>query len=192
MQVTFQDVTVRYGEKTVMENFSRTLDFSGVTALLGASGVGKTTFLRVLCGLERPASGRVVGFPARYTCLFQEDRLLPWLSARQNVAIVSGAQKARETLEKVGLGAELDAKPAALSGGMRRRVALARALAHDSAFLLLDEPFRGLDKACRDALLPLLAQEAQRRPVLLVTHDPVEAEQLRAKTWTLYGSPAEL
>ncbi|HIU36029.1 MAG TPA: ABC transporter ATP-binding protein [Candidatus Fimenecus excrementigallinarum] len=192
MQVTFQDVTVRYGEKTVLENFSRTLDFSGVTALLGASGVGKTTFLRVLCGLERPASGRVVGFPARYTCLFQEDRLLPWLSARQNVAIVSGAQKARETLEKVGLGAELDAKPAALSGGMRRRVALARALAHDSAFLLLDEPFRGLDKACRDALLPLLAQEAQRRPVLLVTHDPAEAEQLRAKTWTLHGSPAEL
>lgn len=192
MDVTFRDVTVRYGEKTVFSHFMHTLSFSSVTALMGASGVGKTTFLRVLCGLEKPQSGTVEGFPARYTYLFQEDRLLPWLDTLQNVALVCDEVSARTALEKVGLGAELHTKPAALSGGMRRRTALARALAHTSDFLLLDEPFGGLDESLRASLLPLLNIEAQRRPVLFVTHDPREAQSLGAEVLELHGSPAEL
>ena len=192
MDVTFRDVTVRYGEKAVFSHFTHTLSFSGVTALMGASGVGKTTFLRVLCGLEKPQSGTVEGFPARFTYLFQEDRLLPWLDTLQNVALASDEAAAKGALEAVGLGAELRAKPAALSGGMRRRAALARALTHSSEFLLLDEPFAGLDESLRASLLPLLKTEAQRRPVLFVTHDPREAQSLGAAVLKLHGSPAGL
>ena len=192
MDVTFRDVTVRYGEKTVFSHFTQTLSFAGVTALMGASGVGKTTFLRVLCGLEKPQSGTVEGFPARFTYLFQENRLLPWLDTLQNVALASDEAAAKGALEAVGLGAELRAKPAALSGGMRRRAALARALAHSSEFLLLDEPFAGLDECLRASLLPLLKTEAQRRPVLFVTHDPREAQSLGAAVLELHGSPAGL
>ncbi len=192
MDVTFRDVTVRYGEKAVFSHFTHTLSFSGVTALMGASGVGKTTFLRVLCGLEKPQSGTVEGFPARFTYLFQENRLLPWLDTLQNVALASDEAAAKGALEAVGLGAELRAKPAALSGGMRRRAALARALAHSSEFLLLDEPFAGLDENLRASLLPLLKTEAQRRPVLFVTHDLREAQSLGAAVLELHGSPAGL
>lgn len=192
MNVTFQDVNVRYADKTVFTHFTHTFSFSGVTALMGASGVGKTTFLRVLCGLEKPESGSVTGFPARFTYLFQEDRLLPWLDALQNVAVVCDEASARRALEEVGLGEELHTKPAELSGGMRRRVALARAFAHDSDFLLLDEPFQGLDDSLRAALLPLLRKEALRRPVLFVTHDRREAQRLDASVLELHGSPAVL
>ena len=192
MDVTFRDVTVRYGEKAVFSHFTHTLSFSGVTALMGASGVGKTTFLRVLCGLEKPQSGTVEGFPARFTYLFQENRLLPWLDTLQNVALASDEAAAKGALEAVGLGAELRAKPAALSGGMRRRAALARALAHSSEFLLLDEPFAGLDENLRASLLPLLKTEAQRRPVLFVTHDLREAQSLGAAVLELHGSPPGL
>ena len=169
MDVTFWDVTVRYGEKAVFSHFTHTLSFSGVTALMGASGVGKTTFLRVLCGLEKPQSGTVEGFPARFTYLFQENRLLPWLDTLQNVAIVCDEASARTALEKVGLGEELHTKPAALSGGCA-------AVQHWRA------PWRTAANSC----------EAQRRPVLFVTHDPREVQSLGAAVLELHGSPAGL
>lgn len=192
MQVTFQNVQLGFGEKQIFSDFSHTFSFAGATALMGASGVGKTTFLRVLCGLEKPDSGAVLGFPSRYTFLFQEDRLLPWLDALHNVSMVCTQQEAVDWLAKVGLSEELHAMPAELSGGMRQRVAFARALAHKSDFLLLDEPFKGLDEACRAEMLALLQTELDRRPVLFVTHDPAEAEMLQAQTLHLKGMPVEL
>ncbi|MGN0520109.1 MAG: ATP-binding cassette domain-containing protein [Candidatus Fimenecus sp.] len=186
MTVVFDKVSKSFDEKQVLSNFSYTLSLQGITALMGPSGCGKTTLLRLLCGLETPDSGKISGIPETYTFLFQENRLLPWASALENVALVSDTQTAENILCKVGLAQELQALPSALSGGMQRRVALARALAHKSPVLLLDEPFKGLDAdLCRE-MIALLRQEAEKRPILLVTHILQEAELAKATVINLH------
>lgn len=180
MTVLFDKVSKTFDGKQVFSDFSYTLSLQGITALMGPSGCGKTTLLRLLCGLESPDSGTISGAPETYTFLFQENRLLPWASALENVALVSDTQTAKSILCKVGLAQELQTLPSALSGGMQRRVALARALAHKSPVLLLDEPFKGLDAdLCRE-MIALLRQEAEKRPILLVTHSLQEAELAEA------------
>ena len=176
MTVLFDKVRKTFDGKQVFSDFSYTLSLQGITALMGPSGCGKTTLLRLLCGLESPDSGTISGVPETYTFLFQENRLLPWASALENVALVSDIETEKNILRKVGLAQELQTLPSSLSGGMQRRVALARALAHKSPVLLLDEPFKGLDAdLCRE-MIALLRQEAQTRPILLVTHSLQEAE----------------
>lgn len=186
MTVTFDKVRKTFDGKQVFSDFSYTLSLQGITALMGPSGCGKTTLLRLLCGLESPDSGTISGVPETYTFLFQENRLLPWASALENVALVSDIETAKSILCKVGLAQELQTLPSALSGGMQRRVALARALAHKSPVLLLDEPFKGLDAdLCRE-MIALLRQEAEKRPILLVTHSLQEAELAQATVINLH------
>ena len=176
-----KDVTMRYGDKTVFSGLSLRLDTPGRYAVLGASGCGKTTLLRLTAGLQKPTSGRIVVDPAiRMSLCFQEDRLLPWRTALQNVALACPGKDAEETartwLARVGLEAECGAMPDALSGGMKRRVALARALAMDAPVLLLDEPFRALDERTHEAMLALIKEQTAGRLLVLVTHDPRDAE----------------
>lgn len=192
MNIVFQNVTKCFGEKQVFSDFSHTFQLEGITALMGASGCGKTTLLRMLGGLDVPQSGEILGVPQRVTFLFQEDRLLPWSSILENIALVSDRAVAEKRLCEVGLGAELHAMPRELSGGMRRRAALARALAHESELLLLDEPFAGLDEARCKEMLFLLQAESARRPILLVTHDRSLAEAIHAPVLYLHGSPAQM
>lgn len=192
MEVRFQDVSLAFGEKTLFSHFTKTFDFSGVTALMGPSGSGKTTFFRLLCGLQKPDCGKVSGFPVSFTVLFQEDRLLPWADALTNVALVSDTETARARLWQVGLADDMQTFPGELSGGMRRRVAIARALAHKSEILLLDEPLKGLDEDLRLQMLRLLKAEGEARPVLFITHDAREVEALGAKVLTLSGMPIKM
>ncbi len=192
MNLCFQNVTKCFGDKTVFSQFSHTFCLEGITALMGESGCGKTTLLRLMCGLETPDAGEIRGIPANFTFLFQEDRLLPWSDALENVALVSDRQTAQQKLCAVGLRNELHARPETLSGGMQRRVALARAFAHKSELLLLDEPLKGLDAALRVQMLDLLKAESTRRPILFVTHDREEAELAGAQVLYLHGSPASL
>lgn len=177
MKIEFQHVRMAYGDKTVFSNLSYTFDLNGTTTLMGESGCGKTTLLRLLCGLEKPKNGKILGIPQRYTFLFQENRLLPWATVFENVAAVCGAESAWYWLSSVGLADEAKNLPSALSGGMQRRVALARAFAHASDILLLDEPFKGLDAALRSDMIALLQKQAEMRPILFVTHDIQEAQE---------------
>lgn len=187
MKIMFDKVTKTYTQKTVLSDFSYTFALDGITALMGASGCGKTTLLRLMCGLEYPDSGTVLGKPKPFTFLFQENRLLPWATALENVETVCDRQTAERVLQRVGLGAEFQSLPAALSGGMQRRVAFARALAHQSPILLLDEPFKGLDDALKRDLIALLCEESKKRPILFVTHNLEEAELAGAKVLDFEG-----
>ncbi len=132
------------------------------TCVTGPSGVGKTTLLRLLAGLEKPSAGTITGVPARVAVLFQEDRLLSWCSARQNVAAVlppTRGGEADEWLRQVELGEQMDSLPDKLSGGQKRRVALARALAFGGGLLILDEPFKGLDPALTERMAALITAQ---------------------------------
>lgn len=179
------DISVSFGDKTVLSAFSG--DFSaGITCLRGPSGGGKTTLLRVLAGLQAPTRGCIEHPFLRPSFLFQEDRLFPWLTAEQNVAAVlpeSDGSKAALWLAAVELSAEGAAYPAQLSGGMQRRVALARALCYPGDALLLDEPFKGLDPPLMRRLIPLILR--QTVPVIVATHSEEEVALLGGRVIAL-------
>lgn len=167
------DLSLSYGEKAVLQNFSLTLPLSGITALRGPSGCGKTTLLRLLGGLERPHSGHIEGLsPEKTAFLFQENRLFPWRSVLQHLTDVMETPDpalARQLLELVELSGEESHYPRELSGGMGRRLALARALALGGELLLLDEPFAGVDPDRAERIVRRL--KARGTPILLVSHE---------------------
>ena len=172
--IRIRDLSLSYGDKTVLEHFSLDIPLDGLTALTGPSGCGKTTLLRVLAGLETPQSGAVTGLdPKRAAFLFQENRLLPWRTAAQHITDVLPRERRGETAKWLAfaeLTGEEDRLPGQLSGGMARRLALARCAALGGDALLLDEPFAGVDQERRGRILYRL--QALGTPVLLASHEP--------------------
>ena len=168
-----EHITVCYGEKRVLDDFSLVLPETGITALSGPSGCGKTTLLRVLAGLERPQSGTVSGIsPREIAILFQENRLLPWRSVGQHLTDVLPKDRWKDVsrlLELVELGGEASVYPPALSGGMGRRLALARCLSLPARLYLLDEPFAGVDRERAGRIMDRM--RTLGLPILLSSHE---------------------
>lgn len=182
------------------------LDLAGgeITALLGPSGVGKSSLLRLIAGLEPDAAGEVSrddGAPlaGAMALMEQSDQLLPWLSVLDNVLLGSRLRgerpdrpRALALLDRAGLAGRAGDRPAALSGGMRQRCALARTLMEDRPVVLMDEPFSALDALTRLRLQDLAAELLVGRTVLMVTHDPMEALRLAHRIVVMNGRPARL
>ena len=174
--IGLEQVTVGYGEKTVLEECTLILADKGITALTGSSGRGKTTVLRLLAGLEQPRSGAVhkAKLPA---VLFQENRLFPHRTVEQHLQDVMEKERWKEIpdwLALADLTGEEKTLPSALSGGMARRLALVRAMALGGDCLLLDEPFTGIDSERKAVLLERIRNWPV--PVLLITHHADELE----------------
>jgi len=178
-----------YDEKIIYERLNLTIKEQTISCIVGPSGCGKTTLLRMIAGLEAYNAGEILGIVgARKAFVFQEDRLLPWLSVKENIEYVLASQYSKEQIrEKVGrmlhllkLTDEEDIPICKLSGGMKRRVAIGRALAFDSEILLLDEPFKGLDDDLKWHVLEgmLAYLEEKPRTVICVTHDKEVAMRL--------------
>lgn len=175
--IEIRELTVRLGERTVLDRLTLSLPEEGMTFLSGPSGVGKTTLLRVLAGLLRPEGGEV-SLSGRTALLFQEDRLFPGRTVREQVEAALPKVRREEVerwLELVELGGEGDKLPGELSGGMARRTALARALAVEGEVYLLDEPFAGVDLERAGRILKRIRELG--RPVLLTGHAPELAEE---------------
>lgn len=189
-----ENLTVQYGGTAVLENFSAEFPDGGVTAVSGRSGCGKTTLLAVLLGLLRPDGGTVSRF-RQPSAVFQEDRLLPFLSAEKNIAVTAGCTEAEagEALLSVGFDAADRGKRAfELSGGMARRVAIVRAMLAPGDAVLLDEPFKGLDERTRAQVVRFVCENRRGRTMVVVTHDPRDAEALHAAhTVQMGGQPAQ-
>ena len=170
--IKLENITLRYGDRLVLDRFSLALRGEGLTALSGPSGCGKTTLLRVMAGLSVPEGGTASGVnPAKTAFLFQEDRLLPWRTAEQHIADVLPRGRRGEAgrwLAFAELEGEGDVYPAALSGGMARRLALARCAALGGELLLLDEPFSGVDQERTARILDRL--RGLGTPIVLATH----------------------
>lgn len=180
--ISINDLSKAYGEKTVLHAFSLTLADGTITCLMGDSGVGKTTLCHILLGLTAPDKGSIEGLSEkRVAAVFQEDRLCEQLTAIQNIALVQKGKRSLTAigveLEKVGIDKASASKPVAqLSGGQKRRVAILRALLAESEFLCLDEPLKGLDRGTKAKVMQYMKDKMEGKTVLLITHDPHEAD----------------
>lgn len=187
--IVIRGLCKRYGEKRVLDGFDMTLPAGKIAGLTAPSGAGKTTLLRLIAGLEAPDAGTIVGIDGlRLGVVFQEDRLLDWLDAVENIRLTApglGREAVVMELDRFGI-ADSAAQPVSeLSGGMRRRVALLRALMSPADLLLLDEPFNGLDPATKGAVIRETLRLIDGRTALVISHDPREAEALGAVMITM-------
>jgi NitT/TauT family transport system ATP-binding protein len=182
--------------RVLFDNLTMELEDGEVCAIVGPSGVGKSSLLQMVAGLDRDFAGSIEGCSHPLGYLFQSPRLLPWRTARQNLELVMPEHpgRAKEWLAQVGLAGSEDVYPQRLSVGMARRVALARALAVEPKLLLLDEPFASLDEETSKGMQDFVAVHLKKlRPTtLLVTHHWHEAAALARRVITLDGSPARI
>lgn len=176
--ISIENLSFAYGEKKIFENFSLNIENRGVTCITGKSGCGKSTLIHLVCGILKPDSGSVKTDGEKIAVVFQENRLLPWYDAKKNVSIVSNDKEADKWLKRVGLENDADKKPNELSGGMKRRLALARALAYSGDVFILDEPFSGVDEKTKGILIDIIREQAQEKAVLLISHIADEIERL--------------
>lgn len=172
-----------FGNNTVLSNFSHEFAESKTTAILGKSGCGKSTLLNILMGLMSPDSGDVIcPEGSKISAVFQEDRLCENLTASANIRLVTGRRFSKSEiaaeLDKVGLSGCENKPVRTLSGGMKRRTALLRALLAEYDILFLDEPFKGLDSDTKRTVMEYCKEKTAGKTVILVTHDADECEFL--------------
>ncbi|XOQ53140.1 MAG: hypothetical protein ACFWT7_07180 [Succiniclasticum sp.] len=196
--IQLTDLSKRYGTKQALAPLSLTLADHSFTCLVGKSGCGKTTLLRLLAGLESKTTGEISGLPRRVAPVFQEPRLMPWLTVAQNIAFaakgdttlwdgtppagtsskaVARHPKVAKLLDRLGLSGDENLYPAQLSGGMAQRVSLGRTLFYNPDLILMDEPFSALDYFTRQNLQRMLLRlfQTEQKTILFVTHDVEEA-----------------
>ena len=185
----FKNITKKYGSKTVLNNFSLELKKNSPTVIMGESGCGKTTLLRIAAGLEKADSGEFISNGEHVAVMFQEPRLLPWRNALENVLAVLPKDSrilAEKHLASTGLDLNTDCRkyPSELSGGMKQRVAFARFLAYaeatNASLLILDEPFSALDDETAEKMASILRSFAENKTLLVVSHDESDATNLGA------------
>ncbi len=179
--IEFKNVYKNFEDTKVLENFSLKIPDNGIICLFGKSGVGKTTILRLLAGIIEPSDGQIVGLEGKeVSYVFQEDRLLPTFTCLQNASLCDEKNIAMEYIEKFGLSGKENSKITELSGGMRRRVAIIRALSANFDLLILDEPFDGIDENSLTPIYDEILQVSNTTPVILVTHNLQQAQALNA------------
>jgi len=200
--IQVRDLTLRFGQQVIFDRLSFDIAGGSFVTLLGASGAGKTSLLKIIAGLAKPTSGTVIGsdgqpIAGRIAYMGQKDLLYPWLTIDQNISLGARLRGekvdrpwAEHLLERVGLNGYGNALPAALSGGMRQRAAIARTLYERQPIVLMDEPFSALDTITRAMIQTLAADLLAQHTVLLITHDPMEACRLSHRLLVLSRYPA--
>jgi NitT/TauT family transport system ATP-binding protein len=184
-QVQVRNLNKSFGSNRVLANLNLNFEKDKITVITGPSGCGKTTLLNIISGIEKPDSGEVIMKDHSISFIFQEDRLIPDLTVYRNIEFVLKStmteQESKPIIEKyldlVKLTGARDKYPNQLSGGMKRRVAIARAFAYRSDLLIMDEPFKGLDDKLKKEIIDefLRIYNQDKRTVILVTHDMDEA-----------------
>lgn len=192
MAIELKSICKSYDGKQVLDNVNITLLPGEITCIMGVSGIGKTTLVNILAGTVKPDSSEITGLQkGKISAVFQEDRLLEWETALSNVLFVTNPareyiDKAKALLAQVGLEDSIHKKTAELSGGMKRRVCICRALIADYDLLILDEPYKGLDETTKENMIQLILDCVPKTAAALcVTHDTSEAIRLGGHVITL-------
>ncbi|MBQ9079643.1 MAG: ATP-binding cassette domain-containing protein [Clostridia bacterium] len=184
--IKIKKLSKRFGDKVVLDGLDLTLKHGEISCIMGESGCGKSTLIKLILGLYTPDAGEIEGVPARLSAVFQEDRLCEDFSALTNVRLAAArgvtADQIKADFAALGLDGNEKTPARALSGGMRRRVALIRALRADAELIILDEPFAGLDEATHAAAAEYIKSRRKERTVIVVTHDAADAALLGAVT----------
>ena len=170
MMIKLENVSLSFDEKTILNNFSFTFPDKGLVLIKGVSGSGKSSLAKIILGIIKADSGSVEISTDKFSVVFQEDRLVPSLTAIQNVELVSNKLDATKRLEQLKLGDSLSKYPCELSGGMKRRVAIARALAFGGEVLVLDEAFTGIEDDLAREIIGNICDEYKNRLVIAITH----------------------
>lgn len=185
MDIKLLHINKQFDNKPVLKDLSITFPQGRISCLMGPSGIGKTTLINLIMGLEKADSGTITGLEDKIISpVFQEDRLIEHWDTINNIKLVCSKDVTNKIIEdelnKVGLYEDRYKPVLTLSGGMRRRVALLRALLYDGNLLILDEPFKGLDKELKNRVIEYVKEKAKGKTVILVTHDLKDAELLEA------------
>ena len=180
--IELKNVNFSYGKKQIFKNFNFTITDSDRICLFAPSGYGKTTLLRLIMGLEKTFSGKIIGTHNKnFSVVFQEDRLLPDKTVLENILLFGDDSKAVLILESLGLKDAVNLYPDELSGGMARRVAIARALNRNSDIYIFDEPFNGIDKENLEKTAKVINEFTKDKIFIAVSHNQTEAELLNTK-----------
>ena len=194
MSLSVRNLSKAFDGKIVLDRFSCDFPQRGTVAVMGRSGIGKSTLINLLLGLVKPDSGEIIApHDLRFSAVFQEDRLLEHLSARENLRLTAGRSIADidAALRALSLNPEEKAPVRTYSGGMKRRVALARGALFPADILLMDEPFRGLDPETREQAMDFVLREWKDRLIILVTHDEEEARRMNASRVITIGGQTD-
>lgn len=174
-----KNLTKLFNDKVIFENYSVCIPENKITFMMGESGCGKTTLLKIICGLDKEYDGEILLSSNKLSCVFQEPRLFPTLTAKENIEIVGkgGDFSVLDVLRLVELDKDAELYPDELSGGMKMRLSIARALYYNGDIFMLDEPFSALDEELKDRILSKIFDALKGKTVLIVSHDPKEAEK---------------
>lgn len=182
--IVISSLSKHFGEQQVLQNFSAVFPAEETVCIMGPSGCGKTTLLNILMGFERPDAGTVAGMPDRISVVFQEDRLCDEFSALANIHLVTGKSvpdaDILDCLRELGLSEDPGKVVGDYSGGMKRRVAIARAILAEGDLLIMDEPFKGLDEGTREMVAASILRRTRGKTIIMVTHDPEESQMMQA------------
>ncbi|RUR40624.1 ABC transporter ATP-binding protein [Clostridium perfringens] len=202
MSIKLINIEKNFGNKKIYDKFSLTFEERKINCILGKSGCGKSTLLNIIANLEEINSGEIIGVPEKIAYVFQEDRLIEWNSIYTNMELPllkfytkdEREEKIKSILREVELGDYINSYPKELSGGMRQRANIARALLYNGELLLMDEPFKSLDKSSKENIIKIFKKNHLKKnnTVIMVTHDINEALSLGDNIFILGGSPVSL
>ena len=186
--IILEDLCISFNDKKIIEGLNYRFDDLSLYGIMGASGIGKTTLLNCIAGLNKNYSGNAINTFPCCAYIFQDARLFPWLTALENVECVCHDKERAQAMLELLLPDSADKFPHELSGGMKQRVSIARALAYDAPLLLLDEPFKGLDAQTKQHTVDTVIQYLKGRTAILVSHDENEL-MLCDKILRMDGTP---